>query len=143
MFNYDYPNNSEDYIHRIGRTARAGRMGTAITLFTTDSKFFSSTCECKLDTNIVFQMPSKLVTSSTCSRRPSSRSTLVSPRWSATAVVEEVAVAVVVAGAVAVAAVVEVVAGAVATLPLLVTAAGKAHVATLMASATLRALFPF
>lgn len=39
MFNYDYPNNSEDYIHRIGRTARAGRMGTAITLFTTDSKF--------------------------------------------------------------------------------------------------------
>jgi hypothetical protein len=35
------------------------------------------------------------------------------------------------------------VAGAVATLPLLVTAAGKAHVATLMASATPRALFPF
>jgi ATP-dependent RNA helicase DDX5/DBP2 len=38
VFNYDYPNNSEDYIHRIGRTARAGREGTAITLFTTDSK---------------------------------------------------------------------------------------------------------
>jgi len=81
-------------------------------------------------------MPSKLVTSSTCSGRPSSRSTLASPRWFATAVVEEVAVAVVVAGAVAVAAAVEVVAGAVATLPLLVTAAGKAHVATLMASVT-------
>ena len=44
--------------------------------------------------------------------------------------------AVVVAGAVAVAAAVEVVAGAVATLLLLVTAAGKAHVATLMASVT-------
>ena len=27
MFNYDYPNNSEDYIHRIGRTARAGKEG--------------------------------------------------------------------------------------------------------------------
>lgn len=39
VFNYDYPNNSEDYIHRIGRTGRAGAMGTAITLFTTDSKF--------------------------------------------------------------------------------------------------------
>lgn len=38
VFNYDYPNNSEDYVHRIGRTGRAGRMGTAITLFTTDSK---------------------------------------------------------------------------------------------------------
>ncbi|KAI7596457.1 ATP-dependent RNA helicase, partial [Hortaea werneckii] len=25
VFNYDYPNNSEDYVHRIGRTARAGR----------------------------------------------------------------------------------------------------------------------
>ena len=39
MFNYDYPNNSEDYIHRIGRTGRAGANGTAITLFTTDSRF--------------------------------------------------------------------------------------------------------
>lgn len=37
VFNYDYPNNSEDYIHRIGRTGRAGQTGTAITLFTTDS----------------------------------------------------------------------------------------------------------
>jgi ATP-dependent RNA helicase DDX5/DBP2 len=39
VFNYDYPNNSEDYIHRIGRTGRAGANGTAITLFTTDSMF--------------------------------------------------------------------------------------------------------
>lgn len=38
VFNYDYPNNSEDYVHRIGRTGRAGRTGIAITLFTTDSK---------------------------------------------------------------------------------------------------------
>lgn len=39
VLNYDYPNNSEDYIHRIGRTGRAGCTGTAITLFTTDSKY--------------------------------------------------------------------------------------------------------
>jgi len=38
VLNYDYPNNSEDYIHRIGRTGRAGANGTAITFFTTDSK---------------------------------------------------------------------------------------------------------
>ncbi|TVY52580.1 ATP-dependent RNA helicase dbp2 [Lachnellula cervina] len=38
VFNYDYPNNSEDYIHRIGRTGRAGANGTAITLFTTDNQ---------------------------------------------------------------------------------------------------------
>lgn len=38
VFNYDYPNNSEDYVHRIGRTGRAGQTGTAITLFTAESK---------------------------------------------------------------------------------------------------------
>ncbi|OAA67051.1 RNA helicase [Niveomyces insectorum RCEF 264] len=37
VINYDYPNNSEDYIHRIGRTGRAGANGTAITFFTTDN----------------------------------------------------------------------------------------------------------
>ncbi|KAF7164566.1 hypothetical protein CNMCM6106_001053 [Aspergillus hiratsukae] len=37
VLNYDYPNNSEDYIHRIGRTGRAGAKGTAITFFTTEN----------------------------------------------------------------------------------------------------------
>ncbi|KAJ5150005.1 RNA helicase (Dbp) [Penicillium atrosanguineum] len=37
VLNYDYPNNSEDYIHRIGRTGRAGASGTAITFFTTEN----------------------------------------------------------------------------------------------------------
>ncbi|KAL3435942.1 hypothetical protein BDV09DRAFT_184725 [Aspergillus tetrazonus] len=37
VINYDYPNNSEDYVHRIGRTGRAGAKGTAITFFTTDN----------------------------------------------------------------------------------------------------------
>lgn len=41
VFNYDYPNNSEDYVHRIGRTGRAGTTGTAITLFTTESRLSS------------------------------------------------------------------------------------------------------
>ena len=34
VINYDYPGNSEDYIHRIGRTGRNGRSGTAFTFFT-------------------------------------------------------------------------------------------------------------
>lgn len=34
VINYDYPNSSEDYIHRIGRTARAENTGTAYTFFT-------------------------------------------------------------------------------------------------------------
>ncbi|GMG34577.1 unnamed protein product [Ambrosiozyma monospora] len=31
------PGNVEDYVHRIGRTGRAGEKGTAITLFTTEN----------------------------------------------------------------------------------------------------------
>jgi len=32
VINYDLPNDAEDYVHRIGRTARAGASGTAISL---------------------------------------------------------------------------------------------------------------
>ncbi len=32
IFNYDLPQNAEDYVHRIGRTARAGASGEAISL---------------------------------------------------------------------------------------------------------------
>lgn len=32
VVNYDLPSTAENYVHRIGRTARAGRKGTAITL---------------------------------------------------------------------------------------------------------------
>lgn len=34
VINYDFPNNTEDYVHRIGRTARAGGTGTSYTFFT-------------------------------------------------------------------------------------------------------------
>ncbi|GLB40651.1 putative DEAD box helicase family protein [Lyophyllum shimeji] len=37
VINYDFPNNCEDYIHRIGRTGRAGSKGTSYTYFTTDN----------------------------------------------------------------------------------------------------------
>lgn len=38
VINFDYPTNSEDYVHRIGRTGRAGQSGTAYTMFTEDDK---------------------------------------------------------------------------------------------------------
>lgn len=34
VINYDYPNSTEDYIHRIGRTGRCEQTGTAYTFFT-------------------------------------------------------------------------------------------------------------
>ena len=34
VFNYDVPFNAEDYVHRIGRTGRAGASGIAVTLVT-------------------------------------------------------------------------------------------------------------
>ena len=37
VVNFDFPNNTEDYVHRIGRTARAKNTGTAYTYFTTQN----------------------------------------------------------------------------------------------------------
>lgn len=38
VINYDYPNTSEDYIHRIGRTGRCSQSGTAYTFFTQNNQ---------------------------------------------------------------------------------------------------------
>ncbi|MEW6051781.1 MAG: DEAD/DEAH box helicase [Candidatus Zixiibacteriota bacterium] len=38
VVNYDLPSNSEDYVHRIGRTARAGRAGKAVSFATFDQR---------------------------------------------------------------------------------------------------------
>jgi len=36
VVNYEVPENTEDYVHRVGRTARAGATGTAITLLSAE-----------------------------------------------------------------------------------------------------------
>jgi ATP-dependent RNA helicase RhlE len=39
VINYDVPENPDDYIHRIGRTARAGASGTAVTLLSAEEGY--------------------------------------------------------------------------------------------------------
>ncbi len=43
VFNYDLPSHAEDYVHRIGRTGRAGRLGSAFSIATpADDKYLSA-----------------------------------------------------------------------------------------------------
>src|SRR5690606_29350503 len=43
VFNFDVPVQAEDYVHRIGRTGRAGRLGAAYTLVTpADGKYLEA-----------------------------------------------------------------------------------------------------
>lgn len=105
VLNYDYPNNSEDYVHRIGRTGRAGATGTAITLFTTDSKL--SVCyPLRYITDGACQTRSRRVISYRFSKSPSNRLILSCTRWHDMAAAEVVAVGEDEAAAVAAAAVV-------------------------------------
>ena len=39
MVNFDLPNNAEDYVHRIGRTGRAGMDGEAVSLMQPDDRY--------------------------------------------------------------------------------------------------------
>ena len=45
VFNFDVPIHSEDYVHRIGRTGRAGKQGEAFTLATPDEQKFVDAIE--------------------------------------------------------------------------------------------------
>lgn len=46
VINYSFPLTTEDYVHRIGRTGRAGKKGVAHTFFTKENKvhFYFSKC---------------------------------------------------------------------------------------------------
>ncbi len=45
VINYDVPNDAEDYVHRVGRTARADTTGVALTLINEDDMFKFSQIE--------------------------------------------------------------------------------------------------
>ncbi|WP_425062586.1 DEAD/DEAH box helicase [Pyruvatibacter mobilis] len=52
VFNYDVPTHAEDYVHRIGRTGRAGRKGFSFTLATPDDGKYLDAVEKLIDMKI-------------------------------------------------------------------------------------------
>jgi superfamily II DNA/RNA helicase len=67
VFNFDVPSHAEDYVHRIGRTGRAGRDGKAIMICTPRDERNFSNIEALIQKNItqiVNPLPSKASTSS-------------------------------------------------------------------------------
>jgi ATP-dependent RNA helicase DeaD len=58
VYNYDVPENSKDYIHRIGRTARAGENGKAITILASrDYEKFGTIIQSKEITILPQELP--------------------------------------------------------------------------------------
>ena len=61
VINYDVPHDAEDYVHRIGRTARADRDGKAITFVNEDDIYFFQQIESFLEKKIEkAQLPAEL-----------------------------------------------------------------------------------
>lgn len=52
VFNFDIPTHAEDYVHRIGRTGRAGREGAAFSLIAKSDKKYIDAIEKLIDTKI-------------------------------------------------------------------------------------------
>ncbi|MUH97094.1 DEAD/DEAH box helicase [Aliivibrio fischeri] len=52
VINYELPFKAEDYVHRIGRTGRAGHTGKAISLMSMDEEYLLKAIETLLDTRL-------------------------------------------------------------------------------------------
>merc|ERR1712166_1270665 len=52
VINFDFPKNSETYLHRIGRSGRFGHLGLAINLITYDDRYNLKRIEEQLNTDI-------------------------------------------------------------------------------------------
>ncbi|WP_417806971.1 DEAD/DEAH box helicase [Thioclava sp.] len=57
VFNYDLPMHAEDYVHRIGRTGRAGRKGAAISIATPSDEKYLQGIESLIENEIPRAVP--------------------------------------------------------------------------------------
>ena len=55
VVNFDLPNVPETYVHRIGRTGRAGKMGTSYSFCSADEKIYVSTIQKLINTQITIE----------------------------------------------------------------------------------------
>jgi len=55
VINFDLPNVPETYVHRIGRTGRAGQLGTAYSFCSADEKLYVSTIQKLINTQITVE----------------------------------------------------------------------------------------
>jgi ATP-dependent RNA helicase DDX6/DHH1 len=53
VINFDFPNNAETYLHRIGRSGRYGHLGIAVNFVTDEDKLNLFTIEKELHTKIL------------------------------------------------------------------------------------------
>ena len=71
VFNFDIPSNPEDYIHRVGRTGRAGKKGIAFTLSTQQDKKYLDGLTRLLNKEIpLYKIPSSLLGDGKSNERP-------------------------------------------------------------------------
>ena len=59
VVNYTLPEEPEDYVHRIGRTGRAGENGTSISFACEDDAFLLEPIEKLLGSKLLAELPAK------------------------------------------------------------------------------------
>lgn len=79
VFNYNLPENAEDYVHRIGRTGRAGKTGVSVSFASEDDAFSLPAIESYIsqklktavpDQELMAAMPNPPITRKRGGRRP-------------------------------------------------------------------------
>jgi len=79
VFNYNLPENAEDYVHRIGRTGRAGKTGVSVSFASEDDAFSLPAIESYIsqklktavpDESLMVSMPNPPITRKRGGRRP-------------------------------------------------------------------------